>query len=77
MFDIAANVIVFAANEDWLNSDFAADVHVFAAKIPIRFHFYFSPNSRLNINVFAAIFGDEFYYITLTLSNEFEFAVKF
>ena len=59
MFDFVANVTIFAANEDWLNNDFATDIHVFAAKILILFHFYFSPNSR--INVFTAIFGDEFY----------------
>ena len=42
-------------------------IHVFAAKILIRFHFYFSPNSRLNINVFAAIFVDEFYDLVFVI----------
>ena len=42
-------------------------IFVFAAKILIRFHFYFAPNSRLNINVFAAIFVDEFYDLVFVI----------
>ena len=60
MDQIAKFLCLNISNEDWLNNDFAVDVHVFAAKILIRFHFYFSPNSQININVLAAIFVDEF-----------------